>query len=148
MLRILLADDCPNVRQSVRALLEREGFDIVAEAGDGYEAVAAAEAARPDVAVVDLAMPYLDGVGAARRMASLGLCIPVVLLSCHLQEHQIVGALRLGVTAYVLKAEAAEHLGPAIRQVADGHLFLSPAARRVVAHHVEEHEGELSMRGA
>ena len=146
MLRILLADDCPTMRSSVRKLLEREGFEVVAEAGNGFEAIDAAGKWRPDVAVLDLSMPGLDGIDGARGIAFTCPQTRVVLLTGHAQEYQIVRALQAGITAYVVKAEAAEHLANAVREVAQGRVFLSPAPRRVAADYVVEKNGLLSLR--
>jgi DNA-binding NarL/FixJ family response regulator len=147
-LRILVADDRAAVRQSVRSLLQREGFEVVAEAGDGYEAIQGAARQVPDIAVIDLSMPGLDGIQSARRILITCPRTRVVLLTCHVQEHQIVRAFRAGVSAYVVKGEAAEHLAEAIKQVSLGKAFLSPAAKRVAADYVEEKNGVLSVRAS
>jgi two-component system, NarL family, response regulator NreC len=131
-LRILLADDHAIVRQGLRVLLEREGFAIVGEATDGREAVQMAHETKPDVAVLDLMMPHLNGLDAAREILRDGHTRGVVLLTMHTEEHQVASALRAGVRAYVLKSQAAEDLVRAIHDVHRGKIFLSPVVSSVV----------------
>lgn len=125
-LRILLADDHPIVRQGFRALLERDGFTIVAEGADGRDAVRLARAHHPDIAVLDVCMPDMNGLEAACEMAHAAPQVKVILLSVHAEEHAVVAALRGGVKGYVLKTQAAGELLEAIRQVAAGSTYLSP----------------------
>ena len=131
-LRILLADDHLIVRQGLRALLERSGMEVVAEAGDGHEAVRLAEKHRPDVAVLDLVMPSLNGLDAGRQILQKSDTTKVVLLTMQTEDHQVASALRAGFKAYLLKTQAAEDLVEAIREVMRGHVFLSSAVSRVV----------------
>jgi len=131
-LRILLADDHLIVRQGVRAWIERAGFDVVGEATDGTEAVHLAEALKPDVAVLDLAMPVMDGLDAARQIQQSGSKTAVILLTMHTEEHFVAAALRAGVRGYVLKTQAAEDLLQAIRNVTRGHVYLSPGVSGAV----------------
>lgn len=131
-LRILLADDHCIVRQGVRALLERSGFEVVAEASDGQEAVRLAEALAPDVAVLDLTMPLLNGLDAGRQIIQQRSATAVVLLTMHTEEHHVAAALRSGIRAYLLKTQATEDLVRAIRDVVRGQIFLSAAVSRVV----------------
>jgi DNA-binding NarL/FixJ family response regulator len=130
--RVLLADDHCIVRQGLRTLLEREGFEVVAEGVDGAEAVRLAEACRPDVAVLDLMMPSLNGLDAGRQMLRAGTVHAVVLLTMHAEKHQVVAALHAGIRAYLIKTQAAEDLVRAIRQVMRGQTFLSAAVSDVV----------------
>ena len=125
-LRVLLADDHQIVRQGFRALLERDNIEVVAEAADGWEAVELAKAKHPDVVVLDLSMPRLNGLDAARELIRACPKARVVLLTMHMEEHQIVGALRAGVRGYVMKTQAAEVLSQAIREVAGGGTYLTP----------------------
>lgn len=127
-----MADDHHIVRQGFRALLEREGLEVVAEAANGQEAVRVAQAVNPDVAVLDLAMPVLNGLDAAREIVQACSRTRVILLTMHTEEHQIVTALRAGIRGYVVKTEAAEDLAQAIREVARGQVYLSPGVSRVV----------------
>ncbi len=131
-LRILLADDHHVVRQAFRVLLERQGFDVVAEAGDGSEAVRLAETHRPDVAVLDLSMPRLNGRDAASDILQRVPGVRIVLLTMHKDEHQVVGALRAGIRGYVLKSEASNDLIRAIQVVAKGQVYLSPGVSHAV----------------
>jgi two-component system, NarL family, response regulator NreC len=130
--RILLADDHQIVRQGVKALLEREGFQVVAEAVDGRDAVQCARDLGPDVAVLDLTMPLMNGLEAAHDI--LRDCAPtrVILLTMHAEEHQVTAALRLGVRGYLLKTQAAEDLALAIRAVMNGQTYLSPGISSLV----------------
>ena len=131
-LRILLADDHHIVRQGLKALLEREGFQVVGEATDGAEAVELARRLKPDVAVLDLMMPTLNGLDAGRQILQAGSTKAVALLTMHTEEHQIAAALRAGIRAYLLKTQAAEDLVHAIREIVRGQIFLSPGVSRVV----------------
>lgn len=130
--RVLLADDHPIVRQGLKALLEQEGFVLIAEAADGHEAVRLAQDLQPDVAVLDLAMPLLNGLDATRRMLRASPKTKTVLLTVHTEDHYILEALRAGVRAYVLKTQAATELVQAIKEVSQGAIYLSPGVSRVV----------------
>ena len=131
-LRIMLADDHSIVRQGLRLLLEREGMQVVAEAADGREAVRLAQANTPDVAVLDLMMPLLNGLEAGREIIHSGAAKGAILLTMHTQEHQIATALRAGIRGYVLKTQAGEDLVHAIRDVFRGEMYLSPGVSQVV----------------
>jgi DNA-binding NarL/FixJ family response regulator len=130
---VLLADDHPLLRQGLRALLEREGFTVAGEAGDGAEAVALARRLRPDVAVLDLSMPLLSGLEAARTIQSEGLAKKgAVLLTVHREDHYVLEALRAGIRGYVLKSQAPQEVAEAIRQVARGGVYLSAGLSEVL----------------
>ena len=131
-LRILLADDHQILRHSLRALLEREGLEVVAEAEDGERAVEMAQKLLPDVAVLDLSMPRLNGIEAARTLTSAEGAIRIVLLTVHREEHYVRAALKAGIMGYVLKTQASADLLQAIREVAAGGLYLSPGVSRAV----------------
>jgi len=131
-LRILLADDHCIVRQGLRALLEGAGFEVAGEAADGQEAVRLVETLKPDVVVLDLIMPTLNGLDAGRQILQRHPAMPVMLLTMHTEEHHVAAALRAGIKAYLLKTQAAEDLVRAIRDVVRGHVFLSAAISRVV----------------
>ena len=131
-LRILLADDHQILRHSLRALLEREGLEVVAEAEDGERAVELVEGTRPDVAVLDLSMPRLNGIEAARAIARGRPKTRVVLLTVHREEHYVLAALKAGIMGYVLKTQAAGDLLLAIREVANDAIYLSPGVSRAV----------------
>jgi DNA-binding NarL/FixJ family response regulator len=112
-------------------LLEREGFAVVGEAADGQEAVRLADALDPDVSVLDLVMPLLNGLDASREVVRNRAESRIILLTMHAEEHQVVAALRAGVRGYVLKSQAAEDLVQAIKEVALGEIYLSPKVSRV-----------------
>lgn len=132
MATILLADDHPVVRQGIRILLERESFDIVAEASDGVDAVRLAEKHQPDIAIVDLSMPVMNGITAIGEMKKVSARTRVVLLTMHTDEHHVLQALRAGVRACVTKTQAVEHLILAIREVMAGGVYLSPSVSGAV----------------
>jgi two-component system, NarL family, response regulator NreC len=123
---VLLADDHPVFRQGLRALLEREKFEVVGEASDGLEAIAAAERLQPQVVVIDLAMPALNGIDAVREIVKRVPRAKAVLLTMHTEEHHVLEALRAGAKACVSKSQAAEHLLQAIKDVCAGGVYLSP----------------------
>jgi DNA-binding NarL/FixJ family response regulator len=131
-LRILLADDHCIVRQGLRALLERANFEVVAEAADGQEAVRLAEALKPDIAVLDLVMPTLNGLDAGRQIIQRSTSTSVILLTMHTGEHHVAAALRAGIRGYLLKSQAAEDLVHGIREVSRDRIFLSPEVSRIV----------------
>ena len=130
-LRILLADDHQIVRQGLRALLERANFEVIAEASDGQEAVRLAETLKPDLVVLDLVMPLLNGLDAGRQIIQHGVNA-VILLTMHTGEHHVAAALKAGIRGYLLKSQAAEDLVHGIREVSRGRIFLSPEVSRIV----------------
>lgn len=131
-IRILLADDYAMVRQGFRALLEREGIRVVAEAADGREAVRLACELRPDVAVLDLAMPLLNGLEAAREIRRQAPATGVVLLTVHTEDRNVLEALQAGVRGYVVKSQPLEDLRAGIEAVARGSTYLSPVVSGAV----------------
>jgi two-component system, NarL family, response regulator NreC len=131
-IRVLLAEDHLIVRQGLRALLERAGMEVVGEASDGLEAVRLAEQHKPDVAVLDVVMPNLNGLDAGRQIMQKVPTTRVALLTMQTEDHQVATALRSGIKAYLLKTQAAEDLVHAINEVNRGHVFLSSAVSRVV----------------
>jgi two-component system response regulator NreC len=124
--RVLLADDHSLIRQSVRALLEKQGFQVVSEASDGQEALRSVEKTPPDVAILDIGMPILNGVDAARELLKSSPRTRVILLTQHDEGQYVTEALRAGVRGYVLKSQAAEDLVHAIQEVCRGSVYLSP----------------------
>ena len=130
--RILLADDHTIVRQGLRAILEREGYEVVGEASDGREAITYAEKFRPDVAVLDISMPLLNGIDAAREVAKISPRTKTILLTMYTEDHYVLESLRAGVTGYVLKMRAALALVQAIQAVMKGEIYLSPGISRAV----------------
>jgi two-component system, NarL family, response regulator NreC len=127
MTTIVLADDHPIVRQGMRGLLESEpGFVVVGEAGDGREAMDLVERLQPDVAILDLMMPELNGLEVARRTLRLSPRTRVVILSMYSDEPHVLEALRAGAMAYVLKGTSTETLIYALREAMAGRRYLSP----------------------
>jgi len=130
--RILLADDHQILRQSLKTLLEREGFQVVAEASNGLEAVQACSTVHPDVAVMDISMPVLNGIDAAKELLKVSPKMRVVLLTKHDEDQYVMEALRAGARGFVLKTQAATDLVHAIQQVCRGDAYLSPRVSRTV----------------
>ena len=127
MTTIVLADDHPIVRQGICGLLESEpGFVVVGEAGDGREAVELVERLQPDIAILDLMMPELNGLEVARRALRLSSRTRVVILSMYSDEPHVLEALRAGAMAYVLKGTSTETLIFALREAMAGRRYLSP----------------------
>ena len=125
-LRLLLAEDHAVVRQGVRVLLESEGFQVSAEACNGHEAVRLAAEIHPDIAILDISMPLLNGLDAARELRKNTQGMKVILLTRHDEPQYVTEALRAGVKGYVLKNQAATDLVAAIQQVGRGGVYLSP----------------------
>jgi len=145
-IRILLADDHVLMRRGVRALLERhEEFEVVAEAGDGREALQLAEKHTPDIVVADIGMPILNGIEAARQITQKAPNIGIVVLSMHSDESYLLRALKAGVRGYLLKDCPESDLINAIRAVYVGKAFFSPAVSKML---VEDYVQQLRNRGA
>jgi two-component system response regulator NreC len=125
-LRILLADDHAIVRDGMKSFLQSEGCTVVGEASNGQEAVSLAEKLRPDVAVLDLTMPLLNGVDAAHAIRQVAPNTKTIVLTQHKEDHLVVEALRAGAVGYVLKTHAARDLLQAMREVLHGNVYLSP----------------------
>jgi DNA-binding NarL/FixJ family response regulator len=130
--RILLVDDHQVMRQGLRALLEREQFRVVGEASNGRDAVRDAEALRPDVAVIDLGMPELNGLDAAQQIARVSPGTKVIALTMHTEDSYVMAALRAGIKGYVLKSQAGADLVQAIHDVSRGMMHLSPVISTAV----------------
>ena len=125
--RLLLAEDHVMVRNGLKNLLLNEGFEVVAEASNGQEAVDQTVELDPDVAVLDISMPLLNGIDAARQIHAASPRTKVVFLTMHKQERFALEALRSGIDGYVLKTQATADLVQAIRTVLQGDIYLSPA---------------------
>jgi two-component system, NarL family, response regulator NreC len=131
-LSVLLADDHVLVRQGLKSLLDREKIQVIAEASDGQEVIRLAEAHHPDVAVMDISMPTLNGIDAARELARSCPKTRVILLTQHEEEQYLHEALESGVRGYVLKSQVVNDLVHAIRQVSRGGFYLSPGVSQAV----------------
>jgi DNA-binding NarL/FixJ family response regulator len=132
-MRILVADDHGIVRAGIKLLLERQpDIDVVAEATDGVQAVEQALAVRPDLCILDVGMPRLTGLQAAREIRAHLPDAKVLILSMHDDEHYLFEALKAGASGYVLKREADQDLVGAIRAVGGGEAFLTNAAERTI----------------
>jgi len=130
--RVLLADDHALIRQGLKALLESQGFQVVGEASDGQATLRSAEMTHPDVAILDISMPVLNGMDAARELKKSSPKTKIILLTQHDEDQYVTEALRAGAKGYVLKSQAAEDLVQAIREVCRGSVYLSPSISRSV----------------
>jgi DNA-binding NarL/FixJ family response regulator len=145
-IKILLADDHVLMRRGIRALLERRAdFQVVAEAGDGREAVQLTELNSPHVVVADIAMPNLNGIEAARQIAQKWPQTAIVILSMHSDESYVLRALKAGARGYLLKDSPESDLINAILAVHEGKAFFSPAISKML---VEDYMRQLQQRGA
>ena len=144
-IRILLADDHTMVRDGLRALLEPQAdFAIVAEGADGRECVQRAEETSPDVVMMDIAMPTMNGIEATRRILAANPSIGVVILSMHQDESYVLQSLNAGAKGYLLKDSPREDILEAIRSVAAGRAFLSRKVSRLLQ---EDYIEQLRLRG-
>jgi two-component system, NarL family, response regulator NreC len=144
-LRVLLADDHIVMRSGLRALLERQpNVEVVGESENGRETVALAASLRPDVVVMDVGMPVLNGIEATQTIATQSPSIAVVILSMHADESYVMRALKAGARGYLLKDSAAEDLIGAIQSVAQGKSFFSPKVSRILA---EDYVRVLKQKG-
>lgn len=130
--RVILADDHVLVRQALKSLLEREGIQVVGEASDGQDAMSLATKFMPDVAIMDIGMPILNGLDAARGIRKDCPKTKTILLTQHDEDQYVTEALRAGVKGYVLKHQVAHDLVHAIHQVCRGGIYLSPSISRAV----------------
>jgi DNA-binding NarL/FixJ family response regulator len=142
-IRVLLADDHTLIRAGIRGLVEElPGVQVAGEAGDGHEALRLAEQLRPDVVLLDIGMPGLNGLEVTARLAKLDPAVRVVILSMHISEEYVLQALRAGAAGYLLKGSAVAELELAVRAVARGDSYLSPAvSKRVVDEYVSRTGG-------
>ena len=133
VITILLADDHTVVRQGLKKVLEeRSDWEVVAEAGNGRDAVREAEEHRPDVAILDIAMPLLNGIEATRQIAKRSPGTKVLMLTMHADGAYVTQILKAGAVGYLLKDSADVDLHRAVSEVARGRSFFSPAISRVV----------------
>jgi DNA-binding NarL/FixJ family response regulator len=130
--RVVLADDHVVFRQGLQAILQQGGVVVVGEASDGRIAVDLCERTRPDVAILDVAMPLLNGIDAAKEIGHRCPSTRVILLTMYAEESYVLASLRAGVVGYVLKTSAASDLVQAIEAVSRGEVYLSPGVSRAV----------------
>lgn len=143
-IRIALADDHAVMRTGLRLVLERQAdFSVIGEASDGREAVALVQKEAPDVLVMDIGMPNLNGIEAARQVAAAAPQVSVVILSMHSDEAYVLRALKAGARGYLLKESAESDLIAAIRAVHAGKAFFSPAVSRML---VQDYVRQLQDR--
>jgi two-component system, NarL family, response regulator NreC len=144
-IRILLADDHAVVRDGVRALLEKQpDMEVVAEAADGHEAVQLADDLLPDVVVMDIGMPNLNGIDATKRILSAHPNLGVVILSMHQDESYVLRSLKAGAKGYLLKDSLRSDVLEAVRAVAQGRSFLTRKISRMMQ---EDYIREMEQRG-
>ena len=143
--RVLLADDHGIVRKGLRSTIESEGgFEVVAEASNGREAVRLAEQLKPDIAIMDIAMPQLNGIDATEQIMKLSPATRVVILSMHADESYVIRALSVQARGYLLKDSAEIDLLPALRSVLQGRPYFSPKVTQVL---LEDYMRYLRQRG-
>jgi two-component system response regulator NreC len=134
------------MRAGLKVLLEKHpGFKVISEASDGHQAVENALAVKPDVAVLDIAMPKMNGIEVAQRISSQLPQTAIIILSMHSDEGYILRGLKAGARAYLLKDSAENDLVEAIKAVTEGKAFFSPEISRVLA---EDYVREIRVRGA
>jgi two-component system, NarL family, response regulator NreC len=144
-IRVLVADDHTIIRSGLRLLLERQGgFEVVAEASDGRQAVDLAERERPDVVMLDIGMPNLNGIEATKQIMAKLPQVKVIVLSMHSDETYVLKALRAGARGYLLKDSAESDIMNAIRAVQEGKAYFSPEISRML---VDDYMRQLQQRG-
>jgi two-component system response regulator NreC len=144
-IRVLIADDHPLVRSGLRALLDRDGeFKVVAEASDGYEAIELALQHKPDLILLDVAMPRLSGTDAAQHISGKLPNTRIVIVSMHSDESYVLRALKAGARGYLLKASPEADVIAAARAVAAGNAYFSPSITGMLK---EDYVAEIKRRG-
>ena len=143
-IRILLADDHTVMRRGLRLLLEQQAdFQVIGEADDGRQAVELAASLHPDVAVLDIGMPQLNGIEATQKIVTADPAIAVVVLSMHSDETYVLRALKAGAKGYLLKSSAEADLIQGVRAVAEGKSFFSPVIGRML---LEDYMRQVAKR--
>jgi two-component system response regulator NreC len=143
--RIIIADDHPLVRSGLRALLERDGeFKVVAEAADGYEAIELSMEHKPDLLLLDVGMPRVNGTDAAEHLSEKLPKTHIIIISMHSDEAYVLRALKAGARGYLLKASPEADVLAAARAVSSGHAYFSPAISRMLA---DDYVAEIRRRG-
>ncbi len=131
-IQILLADDHELVREGFRVLLERYGFQVVGEASDGFEAVRLAAKLKPDVALLDVSMPLLNGLDATREITRVSPKTRILILTMYTEDHYVLEAIRAGAAGFILKTRAGKDLTEAVQRVSQGSLYLGPETSEAV----------------
>ena len=146
LIRVLLADNHTLVRAGLRALLQNiEGIQVIAEAGDGREALHLVAEHQPDVVLMDIAMPEMNGLEAAAHVVKEFPQVRVIILSMHANEEYVLQALRIGAMGYLLKDAGISELELAIKAICQGETYLSPAvSKHVVANYLQRVSDESS----
>jgi DNA-binding NarL/FixJ family response regulator len=146
LIRVLLADDHKLIRAGLRLVVDQQpDLSVVGEADDGRQAVELAKSLKPDVVVMDIGMPNLNGIEAARQIGGMDPGAAVVMLSMHSDESYVLRALSAGARAYLLKDSATTDLVQAIHAVAEGKSFFSPAVSKVL---LQDYMRKLRRSGA
>ena len=146
LIRVVLADDHAMVRSGLKAVLgSAKDIQVVGEAANGREALTLAERLRPDVVIMDLTMPELDGIGATKQLVGQG-GPKVLVLTMHQEEDYLVPLLEAGASGYLVKSAADRDLVDAVRTVARGELYVRPSAARVLARGVQKKDEHATDR--
>jgi DNA-binding NarL/FixJ family response regulator len=145
-MRVVLADDHKMMRDGLRAVLEKAGVEVVGEAATGREAIAVAQRTNPDVVVIDIAMPELNGIDATRRLRAESPSIKVVALSMNSDRRYVLAMLEAGAAGYLLKNSASEELLAALNAVQRGQTYLSPVIASYVVDRAMRSEPSASGR--
>jgi two-component system, NarL family, response regulator NreC len=140
--RVLLADDHQIVREGLRGLLEKAGHEVVAEAADGREVLRLARTLSPDIAVLDMSMPLLNGLDAAYEIQRIAPNVKTILLTMYNDKTYVLRALREGVRGYVLKSQASVDLIHAIQEIMRGDVYISPGVAATV---VDAYLGKIDV---
>jgi DNA-binding NarL/FixJ family response regulator len=147
MIRVILADDHAVVRAGLKAVLSTaKDIEVIGEAKNGNEAVALAERFKPDVVVMDLSMPDLDGTAATKQIVEKGLNSKVLVLTMHAEEDYLVPLMEAGAAGYLVKSAADRELVDAVRAIAHGDVYVRPAAARVLAKNLTKKDPEKVNR--
>jgi DNA-binding NarL/FixJ family response regulator len=147
MIRVVLADDHAVVRAGLKAVLNSaKDIEVVAEARNGVEAVSYADRFKPDVLVMDLSMPELDGTAATKQIVEKGLSTKVLVLTMHAEEDYLVPLMEAGAAGYLVKSAADRELVDAVRAIAHGDIYVRPTAARILAKNLTKKDPEKVNR--